>query len=171
MTPTQYFPVIGAITPFAHPTTLNAFIAMGAVGGNRNSQRGSNSTTLLPVPRSPITAPYEMRQADLPATAPPRPIRKVFRSKCYCTTCGWRKVEHTEAEGKPKRKTMKSEDCKCQFCGNCYNMREYHEKEGIPFGVSCTSLTNTFCYTNVNDWWTYTVSRLLIIYSDTMTCC
>jgi hypothetical protein len=143
--PPVYLPQENSITPFAHPATLNASVAMGAVMGTNNNQG----------PRCPINAPFRMMMPELPANPPTRPVRKVFRSKCYCATCGWRKKEHTVGEG--RRRGMKPEHCSRQFCGNCYNMKEHHEKEGIPFGKDCTDKTNAYCFDNVNHWWVYKV--------------
>ena len=126
---------------------------MGAVvAQNNNMATGNNNNNN--VPRQAITAPYQMQHPNLPTTAPRRrPIRKVFRSKCYCITCGWMKREHTVSEGKGKKPMY----CTREYCGNCYNLKSYHVQEGIPFGKDCTATTNTFCYENVNDWYTYTV--------------
>lgn len=135
--PPRFTPQPNSITPFAHPTTLNAFIAMNAVLGNNN----------LVTPLRPMTAPFQMHLPNLPAAPPPRPTRKLFRSKMYCSTCGWRKKEHTDDEGKGRKPCH----CSRSFCGNCYQLKEYHEAAGIPFGVNCTHTTNNYCFTNSND--------------------
>jgi hypothetical protein len=145
--PTVYT-VLGpnSITPFAHPTTLNASVAVGAVMGTFNH--------MFVNPRRSMNMPFQMQLPPLPKQPMPRPVRKVFRSKCYCITCGWRKKEHTASEGKGQ----KPEHCKREFCGNCFLLKAYHTEKGIAFGKDCPSLTNPSCFTNVNEWWTYTVS-------------
>jgi hypothetical protein len=145
VSPPVFIPQANSIMPFAHPAALNASIAMGAVMGTNNH--------MFMNPRRPMNTPFQMVLPNLPRQQPQRPVRKVFRSKCYCIRCGWRKKEHTVAEGKGK----KPEFCTREYCGNCYNMKSHHDKEGIPFGKDCTERTNPFCFTNVNDWWTYSV--------------
>jgi hypothetical protein len=140
--PPRFTPQPNSITPFANPTALNAIITMNAVMGNN-----------IVTPYRPTAAPYVMQLPNLPPNPPSRPTRKLFRSKMYCTTCGWRKKEHTLDEGKGQKPV----DCSRSFCGNCYQLKEYHVAAGIPFGVQCTNRTNNFCFTNVNDWWEYKV--------------
>jgi Transposase len=146
VTPPTFIPQLHGITPFAHPTTLNAFITMAAVAAVRNNIAAPQRTS--------VAAPFRMTLPNLPKKTPARPTRKLFRSKMYCTACGWRKKEHTVDEGKGKRPS----DCSRSFCGNCYQLKEYHHvTAGIPFGVNCTNPTNNYCSTNVNDWWEYKV--------------
>jgi hypothetical protein len=142
VSPPQFMPQFGSITPFANPTNLNAFVTMNAVMGMSviNNLR-------------PVTAPFQVQLPNLPAAPPPRPTRKLFRSKMFCSACGWRKKDHTLDEGKGKKPC----DCSRNFCGNCFQLKEVHEAEGIPFGYTCTNKTNDFCKVNVNDWWEYKV--------------
>jgi hypothetical protein len=85
-----------AVTPFAHPATINASIAMGAVLAI-NNLLFMNPTHLMNAPS------FRMMQSNLPTQPPTRPVRKVFRSKMYCTTCGWRKNVHSVDEGKGQK--------------------------------------------------------------------
>jgi hypothetical protein len=126
--PPCFTPQANAITPFAHPMVLNVFIAMNAVIGHSN-----NMITL----QRPMTAPFRMQLPNLPTAPPERPVRKLLRSKMYCSTCGWRKKEHTPEEGRGEQ----PDHCSCQYCGNCYQLKEYHTNSGIPFGVKCTNPT------------------------------
>jgi hypothetical protein len=144
VTPPLFTPQANSITPFGHPTTLNAMVAVNAVGA------------ALVTNQTPTATPFLFERPNLPINPPSRPVRKVFKSKMYCSTCGWRKVEHTAAEGFVCGKNMKASDCRRQFCGNCFRMKDNHQ--GVPFGKNCTNMTTEFCKTNVNDWFNYIVS-------------
>ena len=96
--PTRYTPQLGAITPFAHPTTtLNAYVAMAAVAAHMNNNLNSNNNT-SEQQRQSIVAPFRIERQNLRRTPRPRPIRKVFRSKMLLHYV-WmeEEVEHTEA--------------------------------------------------------------------------
>ena len=117
--PPTFIPQANSIMPFAHPATLNASIAMGAV-------LTTNNHLFLQPTRQTMNIPYQMMMPNLPRDPPTRPVRKVFRSKMFCTTCGWRKKEHTVEEGnvRPQGKNMKPEDCRREFCGNCMDLKK-----------------------------------------------
>jgi hypothetical protein len=144
VSPPVFTPQANSITPFGHPTALNAMVSVNAIA----------ASLISPQTATPI--PFLFQRHNLPVVPPTRPMRKVFKSKMYCSTCGWRKVEHTTAEGFRKGKNMKAGDCRREYCGNCFRMRVNHND--VPFGKDCTNMTAAFCTTNVNDWWTYTVS-------------
>ena len=130
-----------AITPFAHPNTFNAVMAMHSIANS------------LVTPLQPTATPFQFQLPNLPEAEPARPTRKLFRSKAYCITCGWMKREHTVAEGKGRKPKF----CTREFCGNCFKMKAYHAEKKVPFGKDCTFATNRYCFTNVNDWWEYKV--------------
>jgi hypothetical protein len=74
-----------AVTPFANPTTLNAFFAMNTVLGHNNTGTQQHA----------MNAPFRMQLPNLPATPLARPVRKVFRSKMYCWNHMWMEKERT----------------------------------------------------------------------------
>ena len=96
-------------------------------------------------------APFTMALPNLPPVAPPRPIRKQFRTKKYCLVCGWRKKEHYDGEGKGGKGK-----CNKDYCGNCYRIKAHHGS--IPFGPECIYPVNAYCSSNVKDWYEYKAS-------------
>jgi hypothetical protein len=128
--------------PYGNPTVLNAEITMAAMHAMRNNNNA---------------APFRVGMPLLPAMAIPRTQRKIFRSKKWCIVCGWRKNQHADTEGKGGKDKRGNSYCKRDYCGNCYQLKEEHDKRNIGMGPECTLTTNQFCAANVQDWWEYKV--------------
>jgi hypothetical protein len=143
VTPPVYARNNNGTTPFGAPLVLNPAIAMGALLNNINTNNRQ---------------PYVLALPNLPQQQPPRPpARKQFRTRKYCIVCGWRKQEHQAHEGRGGRDKKGNSNCKRNYCGNCYQLKDEHDTKGIAMGPECTLPTNRFCSANVNDWFDYRV--------------
>jgi hypothetical protein len=148
MRPTAYVNN-GGVVPFGNPTVLNAQITMATVIGMRQQQQ--NST---------LVAPYRIALPVIPGMAQRPQPRRIFRSKKWCIVCGWRKNQHSEDEGPGGKDKKGISKCKRNYCGNCFQLHNEHERRGVGFGPDCTNVTNQYCVSNVADWWEYKVSEL-----------
>jgi hypothetical protein len=133
------------ITPLGHPNTLNADIAIGAIGG-----LGSREAPFV-ILRPTFT--------EGPMAPPKEPVRYVFRSKKYCSTCGWRRREHKPDEGMQTAR----DPCKRTYCGNCYMIQQHHvdnEGNSVPMGHLCPLPPNQYCASLRADWYEKRVRHL-----------
>jgi hypothetical protein len=139
--PLIYFNTNGMI-PYGNPTTLNPEITMAGMYGVRHDNN---------------TAPFQVGMPLLPAMLIPRQQRRIFRSKKWCVVCGWRKNQHAHDEGKGGRDKRGKSYCTRDYCGNCYQVLDEHNRRAIAMGPECPLPTNQFCTANVTDWWEYKV--------------
>lgn len=157
--PVQY-PANNTETPLGNSVTaLNAEVMHGAITAPPATNRTCAHRTC---------APFVIVLPAIPPTAPPRPaklVRSVFRSKKWCIICGWRKNEHGPNEGKGGRDKKGNSRCTRDFCGNCFQMKDEHDRQGVVFGPDCTFGTNQFCTVNVTDWFE---QRVRLLYCSTM---
>ena len=145
VTPPVYLAQRNGITPFGHPTALNAEIAAGVVVATAHS-----------VPGTVLFTPYIMRQPNLPVARPAPKRPPVFRSRRFCVVCGFLRSTHVAGEGV-------GEKCTRSFCGKCYNKKMFHkDANGNPtgFGRHCTNATSPSCLQNVAEWYSDTVSLM-----------
>jgi hypothetical protein len=118
-------------TPFGCPTGLNAEVAVGAIrcAGAQN----------------PPGAPFRVDLTRTTRTVPQRPQRKLFRSRKYCVTCGFKRSEHVvHDEGV-------AATCTRSYCGKCRERHDCHGNAG--FGLTCSKATHPWQATAVADWY------------------
>ncbi|MGL5936282.1 MAG: hypothetical protein ACRCZI_11755 [Cetobacterium sp.] len=135
-------------TPFAAPAVLNSIITVNAVTGGNYAATGLIDGRMV--------VPYQVRRPILMLPPPPK-RQRVFRSRMFCITCGWRRNLHVANEGV-------AETCRRNFCGKCYKLKDHHllDVNGkLMFGKDCVNPVNDFCSIYVDEW--YTVSSLVTV--------
>jgi hypothetical protein len=131
---TAYVPLCnGAVYPFGVPQVLNANILVNAVARSNHTATTNATPFLMTLPNLPL---------ERAAAARP----KAFRSRKYCTTCGWRRTEHRPSEGKAGK------SCKRSYCGKCYQLKQHHD-DVTAFGPKCPYPTNRYCIQVTEDWY------------------
>jgi hypothetical protein len=131
--PICYHRHANGVTPFGHPTCLNATVAAGVL---RPTQQQANTTT---------NAPFGMERPPA-VLAPQATVRiPVFRTRMYCNKCGFKRSEHD------KQQEGVAQSCKRYYCGNCNQRKEFHMNHG--YGPTCTFPTDPSRVKDKNEWY------------------